>query len=277
MGVEQYIYEMLGRPDCQIMAPVANEIISFPSVDWIRPIDWSEAPAGAASDEKLLLLGGCDLLQVATYCSTNRAEYVNSAIAGHRIRHDDPGFILSPRTSVARSSALRSVPCWSAESTVEFDEDVRTASVLVISLWEALLGDFLLLDGDILIRLAPRLLGAKDTLATPSEAAPTGAQILRFTLEQKLDLVARSLGRLTALSERARLRFLLGTNTRLVTAELDARIEYNRFAEAYCQKNREFEFVPVDEIVPVSEVIDGMHFTRLGYHRIAERLGDRIR
>lgn len=272
MGIEQYVHELLGQPECPIVPPVANGLNTFAKVDWIRPPDQSNGAVTTASDAKLLLIGGCDLLQVATYCSSNRVEYVNTVISGHRVRYDDPGFILSSRDAIAASSLLPAVPCWTAEDAQRFDLDLRDSRILIVSLWEALIGDYVLLDGDILVRLAPNLLGKRFAVRQPDEFPIDRLTFIRLTTEQKLELVVRSLERLAQHTPLAEARFLLGANTRMGADECESRTAYNALAAEYCSRNGGFEYISIDETVPADEILDGTHFTRYGYFSIASKL-----
>ena len=85
MGIEQYIYEMLGSPDVEIVKPVSYGLKTHDRVDWINAGE--AGPASGESgplNEKLALLGGCDLLQLASYCSTDRSEFVNEGKRGRK-------------------------------------------------------------------------------------------------------------------------------------------------------------------------------------------------
>ncbi len=276
MGIEQYVYELLGKPRCGIVPPVANGLDGFARIDWIRPPDRETRTMHPAPDAKLLLLGGCDLMQVATYCSANRVEYVNRVSNEVMVRYDDPGFILSPRDAVVASTQLPTLPCWTGEDAVKFDLDLADSRTIIASMWEALQGDFILLEDHVLLRLAPRFLGAYFKFY-PDQVRLPGSQILRLTKQQKLLLMARSLDRIAQISAAADKRFLLGTTThRTGRYEHDCRKEFNRWAEAYCEANPAFEFVPIDEIVPKDEYFDASHLTRKGYFSVAAELLDRL-
>ncbi|HTA05034.1 MAG TPA: HAD-IIIC family phosphatase, partial [Solirubrobacteraceae bacterium] len=66
MGVEQWLYEHLGRPELTVVGEVASSVPSSSPVDWITQVEASSAvepgrrrAAGASS--RVLLKGGCDL------------------------------------------------------------------------------------------------------------------------------------------------------------------------------------------------------------------------
>ena len=78
MGVEQWLYERLGRPDLEIVGDVASDLTG--SVDWITPDDGSQAADGRESAAggvdrpdrsgrtgRILIVGGCDLRTTADF------------------------------------------------------------------------------------------------------------------------------------------------------------------------------------------------------------------
>ena len=107
MGIEQYVYEQLGKPEINVVEPVAGGLEDFAQVDWINGVDVKSDLVAVANDSKLLLLGGCDLLQVATYCSTNRSEFVNSVNRGVRVRYDNPDSYSAPGTKLPHRTYCR--------------------------------------------------------------------------------------------------------------------------------------------------------------------------
>jgi len=66
MGIEQYVYEMLERPEFEIKNPVSYGLNEHTAIDWINAGGDNNATA-MKKVGKLLLLGGCDLLQLASY------------------------------------------------------------------------------------------------------------------------------------------------------------------------------------------------------------------
>src|ERR1041385_9292705 len=100
---------MLEKPEIEIAGPVSYGLDSYAKIDWINT--GSDASGGgiAPTSSKLVLLGGCDLLQLATYCSRDRVEFVNRNEGKVRIRYDDTGFILGNRHLIAKSEAVKSI------------------------------------------------------------------------------------------------------------------------------------------------------------------------
>ncbi len=81
MGVEQWLYERLGRPPISVVGEVASVLSG--SVDWITEetgeqgvtsdSEPSSEPVGSAPvrSEKILMVGGCDLMATAEYLGGN--------------------------------------------------------------------------------------------------------------------------------------------------------------------------------------------------------------
>lgn len=282
MGIEQFIYERLGKPPCKIVEPVANGLQSFDKVDWIA-LDDGDGKAGMEeiSDDKLMLIGGCDLLQLASYCSSNRAEWVNTVNDGTVIRYDDFGFLLNDREIVRQSQRLRQIPCWRAEEAFAFDRSLRDTRIVIASLWVGFRGRHLITDDGVVVRIHPQGLG--DFMeANPRAEFIRHCRIVQLDAEQNAELLRRALDRIAALTPEAKFRVVLGANTRPFGGEAsqldrDNRILYNAVAREYAESSGLYEFLPVDEIVPMDQLVDDWHFTRMGYYRLATELLQRVK
>jgi FkbH-like protein len=274
MGIEQFIFEKLNSPNIEVVGPVSNPIVAFDKVDWISIVEAGDIGAGMTAGKKLLLLGGCDLLQVANYCSPDREEFVNYTDNDVIVRYDDPGFILTPRTTATRSQQLPTIPTWSAEDAIKFDAVLGEAKVIIVSLWDALFGQYLQTDDDVLLRLDEGSNGLGDYLSRhPDLGFGRQGTFIEFSPSQKIRLIEASLDRIVALSPGAEHRFLIGRNLIGATSGSDLRTLYNRAMQAYAERTGQFQFVDVDRIVPAAEIIDGTHYTRMGYFKMAQHIG----
>ena len=270
MGIEQYVYELLGRPSINIAPPVANGLDEFAVVNWINTRR-DDADSAAASAAKLLLIGGCDLLQVATYCSINRSEFVNTVNRDVMVRYDDAGFVLSPREAVASSDTLPLLPVWTKDDVRRFDTGLAEADVIITSFWEMLVGDYMVLDDQILIRIDP-VFHRKNIGRPDYEPRIEHARYVRLSVSQKLELIRRSLDLVSKRGSTGKL-FVLGAPTRRYKNNtLELRQRYNEMAEAYCQNSPGVTFVSLDDVIPESEILDAQHFTRKGYFALASEL-----
>ncbi len=102
-------------PTSRSWVPVSYGLETHDKVDWINTGESGSSEAVARPNPKLLLLGGCDLLQLASYCSTDRLEFVNFAKEGERLRFDDPNFVLTDRALLRDCKVIREFPWWSYE------------------------------------------------------------------------------------------------------------------------------------------------------------------
>lgn len=275
MGIEQYVYEHLGKPPFDIVGPVANDLISFEKVDWISEDDGSAATEGSASDEKLVLIGGCDLLQVASYLTRNRVEFVNDVRDGVVIRYDDFGFILNDRPRLEASAVLPRIPCWTAQEAAAFDRELEDADLVIISLWVALRGRYLTTEDGLALRIHPYGLGE---YFDRGDGGPLLDKIAfhRPGASDYEALLKASILRIATLSPHGH-RILLGANTRVVDPrtpkeDRDQRILYNTVCKALASQHRGLDYVDIDALIDRSLMVDEWHYTRLGYLQVAEEI-----
>jgi FkbH-like protein len=72
MGIEKFVYELIGRPRLAIAGEVLSDPVNDPPVDWIRVVDARsmQLPQSHRDDETLpafFLRGGCDLVNIGFY------------------------------------------------------------------------------------------------------------------------------------------------------------------------------------------------------------------
>lgn len=274
MGLEQFVFDRLNRPSIDVVEPVSNPVVSFDKVDWIELVDSVGIGSTGSEDPKLLLLGGCDLLQVSNFCSSNREEFVNHIREGIVVRYDDPGFILTSRPAASQSMALTMRPAWSFEDAERFDDALSEAKVIVVSMWDALFGQYLRTDDGVVIRADEGWGGlGEHLLKYPNDILSRNSTFFELSPKQKMALILASLDRIAAQSPDASHRFFIGRNTVGRKWSNDLRHIYNYMVVEYCRKTGHFEYIDVDKVLSVSDVIDGNHFTRIGYHKIAARIG----
>ncbi len=278
MGIEQYIYEMLGSPDIEIVKPVSYGLKTHDRVDWINAAD-----AGPASgengplNEQLVLLGGCDLLQLASYCSTIRSEFVNEEREGGKVRFDDPGFILSDRSALKTHPAMGRFAWWTYEDAARFDEAVASAKLILVSLWPGMNGEYFRIGQDISVRLIKSV--ANEIRKNDPGFFDENFTDLDLDDDGRLALIEKSFDALGAkCSDGARI-FSLGCYTRgLDNARNKRRIQYNQTCRDYCERHPErFRYLDVDAIVSPEMMADDTHFLRAGYFAMAQFILDVIR
>jgi len=276
MGVEQYVYEMLEKPDIEIVPPVTQPLDAFAAIDWIMLDKGGDSAEPSAQGRKLLLLGGCDLLQLASYCSTDRSEFVNRVEDDERVRYDDPGFVLTDRAAIRDCEGLKRVRCWTYEDAVNFDTALASSELNLISLWAAMSGEYIRIENSVLVRLTEKQ--AKRARRRNRDWFEDNVETLDLSQEEKFALVAKSLDAIAKRAAPGNSIFVLGAYSKgdLIKAQQRRRQFFNEACREFCVKQpRVFQFVDVDTIVPADCLVDKVHFTRAGYFAIARHILER--
>ncbi len=276
MGIEQYVYERLGEPTCKIVGPVANDIKTFPKVDWIQEGSGGEVTLGALEgSKKLVLIGGCELRQLASLCSSNRAEYVNEVENTHWIRHDDLGFISSDRDTLKQDAIFPKTLTWKVGTAEQFDTDIGSSAIVIASLFRAIEADYFKTARGTWFALGARTL--QSHLKELKGFFPKNFWFMPMAIDRKLELLKSSLDRLEALSPPESRLFALGVstwvapNTKKLPGEnyLKSRRSFNKFLKTYCENSGKFVFVDLDVVVQAEDMITPTHFHRRGYLAVA--------
>ena len=271
MGIEQYVYEMLGSPDIEVAGPVSYGLKTHDRVDWINAGggDRGSNQSGPLN-EKLVLLGGCDLLQLASYCSTDRSEFVNEQREGAKIRFDDPGFILSDRSALKTHAAMGRFAWWNHDDALRFDEALASAKLILISLWPGMNGHYFRIGQDISVRLTKGV--ANEIRENDPEFFDQNFAALDLEDDDRLALIEKSFDAIVSKCGDGTRIFSLGCYTRgLDRSRAGRRILYNKICRDYCERHPErFRYVDVDSIVPPEMMADRTHFMRPGYFALAQ-------
>jgi FkbH-like protein len=318
MGIEQYVYELLQKPEIDLRPPVANEISPFPVVDWISEgYGQGHSLSTLTSSKKLTLVGGCELLQLSSMCSSNREEYVNTVRHGVSVRFDDPGFIAGNREKIANDDAVERLKYWTSEDAVRFDRALSESEIVITALYSALGVNFFETPGGVLTRLSRGALRAR--LKEDNAWFTQNMKEHEFSIERKFDLLSEALDRMGRLTPASALHFALGVNTAkmegleslakqgwpqclLAGKDLAAWLEayntaaarerfpalrhvYNRFLQDYCDRNRNFVFVDVNALIRPEDLFNEDevsrilpdHFKRSGYIAIADHIREHLR
>ncbi|MFS4439210.1 hypothetical protein ACMA5I_13440 [Paracoccaceae bacterium GXU_MW_L88] len=280
MGIEQWVWNYLERPDFPIARPVASELTDPAAPDWIMQVDEFGGDAEAGMDRHLCLVGGCDLQQVSFYCGVKRDEFVNKPDDhGLIVRYDDAGFFLNPRDrSLANNWVLRNIAGHQLSEMEALDESLASADVIILSLLFAFLTSNLFTyeaqgDADRYLMTIPpgRLNGL---VRDPKMAIRMlrGLHHLRLEQSEHLDLVRACFEKALAAKRPEATLFLLGTTeSQGPQAERNGapRVAYNAMCRAFCEAHDGAHFIDVDHLVPPEEFVDSDHYTRKGYFQIA--------
>jgi FkbH-like protein len=272
MGVEQYVYDYLNRPSVNIADPVANPIISCPAVDWIRTGSRG-AIVNRLKESRLVLIGGCDMLQLSTYCSMNSVEFTNRDVRGIMKRLDDPFLILDDPERVSQSAIRPLIPAFNADEMIELQTAVRGADAVVVSFYRMMeINYFRGIDG-LMVRL-------DEDSVTAILASGQGLWFVRnfnfveLSHEQRQDLIRRSLERLAGMAKPGARIIVLLENVRKLESnpnEHDLRKLYNEFIQQECARIDHLTCLDVNLATSIDWVWDdGFHMHRQGYYELAQ-------
>jgi hypothetical protein len=275
MGVEQYVYRLLGRPEHETDSHVLPALDETVAPDWIN----ESSGGGTVSDSrsgKVVLLGGCDLLQVGNYCGTDRLEFVNRADGDAKVRYDDFGFLLSSRTSLPNCDAIRAVPCWQCEDALRFDAGLSQASLVILSLLQAVNGSYYDAGGGVWLRL-PEKKNIRRIRKRDPEWFDANFRDMELDFEARIKLNAEAL---EAVSRRVPEHcnvFVVGGYTRGEFKEniLSKRYAFNASVREFCASHsNQFSYVDLDTLILPEDAFSHLHFTRKTYFAMARHILD---
>jgi FkbH-like protein len=293
MGVEQFVFEYLGRPNVKIVEPVSNPIVAFESVDWIRMVETEEKEAGSLTTMgDLVFLGACQLLQLATMCSDRRTEFVNESRKGYIVQFDDAGFILGDIDRIRNDRVLEELGFWNAADKERFETSLQDAKQVILaplgisSSWHY----FKTAQGN-LVRITQ--LNMKRVIdLRPAWFFNNFTYVKLETREDQLALMLDSLAYISSRTSRDCNIFVLGAVTgkeppsaghdgappgkarpaRTPKAVIQWRSTVNRALLKYCSTNSKCHFVDVEKLVPPSEQYVAGHYTRRGFMAIRDAI-----
>ena len=280
MGVEQWVWEYLGRPTVDVVGPVANPLDLHETVDWITEVsDFGEE--AALPDRHLCLVGGCDLLQVSFYCGTNRDEFVNKQDEmGLLVRYDDVGFFLNPREmGLKHSKPLKNFLGWTLDDMKALDTSLAAADVILLSMYFSTPSDNLFtfggddFGGKYWGTVPPRRM--KQLMKDPDHATRFAKQMFhrRLSYEERLAMTERCFLHAYELKKPSSGLFLLGATCdhgQQAKRSRQMRLAFNQMCRGFCERRPDAVFIDVDALLEADEFADSDHFTRTGYFKIAE-------
>jgi FkbH-like protein len=275
MGVEQYVYEMLGHPEIEVVGPTSYGLYPHARVNWITSDNLVHQKIQKQKGRKLVLVGGCDLLQLASYCSNDRHEFVNREHDMGKARFEDPGFITGDREAIKNCEGLRILPSWTHEDCVSFDLAVERADLILLSMWPAMNGEIYCIDKSVRVRLSEKQIlqfgGKKRKLFRET------FEKMAMSEDDRLQEILRAFDVVAAKAPRA-IVFALGCYTQgeMNDEQVRKRLKFNAACRAYCESNpRKFRYVDVDALVSPDKLVGKTHFSREGYLALAGHILDR--
>lgn len=272
MGVEQYVYEYLNRPSIEVTGNVANQIVNYPAVDWLQTGPRAE-PFEQLKKFKLVLIGGCDMLQMSTYCSMDSVEFTNRDARGLVKRLDDPFLILDDPESVRRSVLRPDIPAFNAEDMIALQTASRAADAVVVSFYRMMEINYFRGRDGLTIRLdedaVKAILASDQALWFVRNFA-----FVELAHEQRQELVRLSLERLAGLLRPGARVIVLLENVRKLDqnpSERYLRELYNDFIKRQCEANDRLTFLDINTATSIDWLWDdGFHMHRQGYYELAQ-------
>jgi FkbH-like protein len=272
MGVEQYVYNYLNRPAIEIRMPVANQIDAYPQVDWITMGVEAQA-IDRLRELKLVLIGGCDMLQLSTYCSMESVEFTNRDERGLIKRLDDPFLILGDPARVRQSELRPLIPACSADEMLELQAAIRTADVAVLSLYRMMEATYFHGSDDLIARFDE---DAVKAILSSDRAMwfVRNFTYMDYSHEERNGLIRLSLDRLASSARTGAKIIVLLENTRKLENnpnERFLRTLYNEFIMNECARIDKLHYVDVNSATNIQWLYDdGFHMSRQGYFELAQ-------
>lgn len=281
MGVEQWVWNYLNRPEFKIVNPVAGDLAEPEVVDWITEVTDFNTGENALEERRLCLVGGCDLLQVSFYCGTNRDEFVNKQDdMGMLVRYDDVGFFINPRDmQLKHSKPLQRFVGQSLDEMKELDRSLAEADLILLSMYFSVPSDNLFTyggeewGGKYWATIPPRRF--KKLMQDPDHATRFAKEMYhrRIPLEDRLALTRRSFEHAHNMRNPEKPLFLLSAVTQhgqQAERTLEMRQAFNAMCRDFCASVDNAFFVDIDTLLDPDEFADSDHYTRTGYFKIAE-------
>ncbi|MCO8125490.1 HAD-IIIC family phosphatase [Stieleria sp. TO1_6] len=273
MGVEQYVYELLNEPDLQVVPPVANPVKTFERVDWINQ-STNQEPLNQLRSLRLVLVGGCDMLQVSSYCSSESIEFTNRPFGEMMTRFDEVSFLTGDVEQLAGSKLREKIPVCNADDIRNFHQALQTTDGVVLALYQLTTPSYFRGKDGVEVRLHPASL--RKLLASEN-----GIWFVRhfwfldLKLDQRLQRVRNCINSVLDKTDNSTPITLVGERVSpQFDSERDAerKQRYNQFIQSLAHGTDRLTWIDPNEFVPDQWVIDGAHYHRQAYLEIAERL-----
>ncbi len=272
MGVEQYVYDYLNRPNIEVTGPVANPIVNYATIDWIRTGSRAEA-VEQLKELKLVLIGGCDMLQLSTYCSMDSVEFTNRDTRGMVKRLDDPFLLLDDPESVRQSVLRPHIPAFDADEMIALRTAARDADAVIVSFYRMMEINYFRGRDGLTIRFdedAVKAIFASDQALW----FVRNFAFVELAHEQRQELVRLSLQRLARMLRPGIRVIVLLENVRKLDqnpSERSLREFYNDFIKRQCEENERLTFLDINTATSIDWLWDdGFHMHRQGYYELAQ-------
>jgi FkbH-like protein len=280
MGIEQFVYQYLGKPEINVIPNVAYGLDRNTTIDWISISEPSRSAAHFTSQNKLLLVGGCELLQLSSYCSPNRTEFVNKIITYHndeyKIRYDDPYFFISDRAALQRSEPMKRLASWTYQDTLLLDHSISEARTIILAMRASLRHLYLRSNDDIRVRMERS--NIQLYLQKHSAWFKQNFTVFDMPTKERLALIQQSFEWVNQRSLPEATIFIMSAATHKSEGIEKARSGvYNHWCSQYCQNNAKFNFIDVDELVAKDQILEDQYLTPAGYRTLSMYIAKTLR
>ena len=274
MGIEQFVYQYLRKPELAIPSEVAYGLDIHDAIDWIAVAGTRKETATLMGNQsKLLLVGGCELLQLASYCSAIRTEFVNTIVTEDsddlKIRYDDPYFFITDREALKRSEPMKGLAAWSYDDAALLDRSIAEAKIIILAMRAALNHKFLRTKDDIHVRVErPNIeIYARKRAAWFKE----NFSIVQISVKERLALFRQAFKFVNAHSCSEAAVFVIGADTHKPGSPVGLAVSgvYNNYCREFCSNNAKFHFVDVANLLTADQVLDTQHLTPAGYRALS--------
>ncbi|MFS1895213.1 HAD-IIIC family phosphatase [Vibrio lentus] len=259
MGLECYIYQMLGKPEIDIIEDVAYPLYLYESVDWIKNIDgnifFSSEQKNESIEESLLLLGPCHLLQLENFlpgCSS----YVHYIKNDQMVKFDCPGFFLNNLEDVCSSDIFEKTDVWGKSEFIEFHEKIKHVDKIVLHIGDILHDYKVLKYGSLIFRGNKKL--ERSGLF----------EVVEHDINRKIRYLDDILSYLTSeIKDNAQIYVVDSVlNAKTSVSRIEYRLAFSIYLD---QLNIErINIVRMNTLV--DEVNDGSHLSRMGYYNLSK-------
>ncbi|MFA6118234.1 MAG: hypothetical protein WC729_29885 [Sphingomonas sp.] len=278
MGIEQFVYDFLNRPTIDVVPPVATPIDKYPAVDWIE-IGASHEIVSKLRQQRIVLIGGCDMLQLSTYCSSQSVEFTNRDNDGIIKRLDDPFLILDDPELVCASPMRSMIPAFDHADMADLRAAVSNADALILSLYRMMEINYFRGTDGLIVRFDE---DAVKSILQGDRALwfVRNFHFVEYSHAERQGLVRASLEWLSEnSSEECKIIVLLENIRRLdkYPDEIFHRASYNELITDQASKIEKVQFVDVNQAINERWLFDdGFHMKRQGYHELAAGINELI-
>ena len=270
MGIENFVYNYLGRPSLDIKEPVAYEL-NDNNIDWIKIVSDFSSSKEKIIDKVNLFVGDCQLLQITPFLGGESFEYVNYADKGLMVRTDCPQLFLGDKKLLTMDEVIMDkLPIWDISLYDDLHSNLPKADNIILSLFGYLLGHYVETKNGNLFRL---IVNNFEYLCSKEKELIDSGYVseVKLTLGDKINLLNRVASFIIKNRKKSANIILL---TQRVSSEMNEhdqlwRRTYNSFCYKLNIKYPNVYCMEINKLVDKGDFVDGDHMNRTGYQKLA--------